>query len=69
MNKLAEMWGYEQAAEFLHVSVVHTRKMVMIGRVPCYRPFGKGGRVLFDPDELRAFVAASRIGPHMEEGI
>ena len=65
-KRLSEMWGYAAAAEYLNISVAHLRKLTMVGRVPFYRPFGIGGRVLFDPDELRDFVLASRVSPRKQ---
>lgn len=47
------MMNYVQAAEFLTLSASHLRRMVMERRVPHYKV---GGRVVFDPDELRNWL-------------
>ena len=54
-------WDYQEAAKFLHITVASTRRLVMQRRLPCYRPFGFGGKVLFNPQELKTFVEKSKV--------
>ena len=60
-KNFCEMWTYTEAARFLHISVASARRMVMQHRLPCYRPFGFHGKVLFSPEELQKFVEKSKV--------
>lgn len=60
---ICELWRYPQAAAFLGIAPATLRRKVMERAVPFYRPFGNKGRVLFDPEDLRAFVLRSRVAP------
>jgi excisionase family DNA binding protein len=62
-KSIHDLWGYREAAEFLHITPGTLRRRVMERSLPFYRPFGKGSRVLFDPDDLAIFVQASRVEP------
>ena len=61
MNTIPEMWTYDEAARYLRIRPDSLRRKVMLGQVPAHRPFGKRGRVLFDPDELREFIRNSAV--------
>jgi excisionase family DNA binding protein len=65
-KSLSALWRYPDAARYLGISPATLRRKVMEAAVPFYRPFGKHGRVLFDPDDLRNFVQASRVAPITE---
>lgn len=43
------------AAEYLDTSIPHVRKLILERRIPSYK---LGGKVLFDLDELDAFIAS-----------
>lgn len=60
-KRLATMWRYPDAARYLGISPATLRRKVMERAVPFYRPFGLKGRVLFDPDDLVAFVRQHRV--------
>jgi excisionase family DNA binding protein len=62
-KNLSELWQYAEAAQYLNITAGTLRRKVMLRQVPFYRPFGKHGRILFDPDDLREFVKASRVEP------
>ena len=53
----------EAAARQLGISEYTIRKLARERKLPCYRPFGKRGRISFDPNELEEFVRSSRVGP------
>jgi excisionase family DNA binding protein len=59
-KSLSAYWRYPEAAAFLGISQGTLRRKVMEGTVPCFHPFGRKGRVLFDPEELDRFVKLSR---------
>ena len=61
MDILNELWDYGQAARFLRIAPQTLRKKVSQGQVPALKPFGKKGRTLFSPEELRAMVQRSRV--------
>lgn len=62
--KIANMWRYPEAAEFLGISPLTLRRYVMLKKIPYLKPFGKGKTpVLFDPAALSEFVKASRVEP------
>jgi hypothetical protein len=63
LKTLSSMWRYPEAASFLGVSPATLRRKVMLRKVPFMRPFGFKGRILFDPEDLVAFVKASRVDP------
>jgi hypothetical protein len=56
----AELWTYAEAARFLRITTQTLRKKVSLHQVPVLKPFGRKGRALFAPDDLRAMVEASR---------
>jgi excisionase family DNA binding protein len=58
---LSAFWRYAEAADFLGITPGTLRRKVMYHAVPFARPFGKKGRVLFDPADLEAFVEASKV--------
>jgi hypothetical protein len=59
-----ELWRYREASAFLGITENSLRRKVMRREVPFYRPFKrKGTRVLFDPEQLRAFVLAGAVEP------
>ena len=62
-KSLSTLWRYPDAARYLGISPATLRRKVMCQEVPFMRPFGMHGRVLFDPEDLRAFVRASRVSP------
>lgn len=51
--------GYQGLFEHLNgeVSMASLRRNVHLGRIPCYKPFGKKGRTLFRLDEIDAWLA------------
>ena len=58
---LSSFWRYGEAASYLGISPQHLRRKVMLHEVPHLKPFGRHGRVLFDPDDLAESVRASRV--------
>lgn len=57
------MMDVEQMARRLGTSVRHIRRLVLERRIP----FNKvGGKLRFDPPDIDAWVAASRVAPHEE---
>lgn len=63
-NPLATFLTLLQAAEYLGRSPKTIYKMVHERRIPYYKP--AGGKLLFDPYELEAFVRASRVSTNVE---
>jgi excisionase family DNA binding protein len=55
---------YPQAAQFLNLSESYLRKLVWKGAL---RPIKVGRRVLFDPADLRKWLAAQKRGPSLRE--
>lgn len=49
------------ASKILGYSIGHTRRLFLRGVIPGYKPFGKKGALLFDPQELRECVKRSRV--------
>ena len=62
-KSLSELWRYPQAAKYLGITPGTLRRKVMLHQIPFMRPFGRKGRILFDPDDLHEFVEASRVSP------
>jgi len=54
----------DETASFLGIRKSYLYKLVHERRVPCYKPLG--GKILFDADELDAFVRAGRVATHEE---
>jgi len=48
----------KEAATFTGYSPAYIYKLVHQKKIPCYKP--EGGRVLFDPEDLKAFVYRGR---------
>jgi len=53
-----ELWGYAEAAEFLHLSVVTLRRWVSEGKIPYYKPVR---RVFFIPQDIMEWVKESKV--------
>jgi hypothetical protein len=63
-KQLSGMMRYPAAARFLGISPLTLRRYVMDRKVPFYKPFGNGKTpVLFDPEDLGAFVRKARVEP------
>jgi excisionase family DNA binding protein len=60
---LSAFLRYPEAAALLGISPLTLRGKVSRHQVPFLKPFGPKGRVLFDPDRLRAFVQAGAVEP------
>ena len=48
----------EQAADFTGFSAAYIYKLVHLKKIPCFKP--EGGKILFSPDDLKAFVYRNR---------
>jgi excisionase family DNA binding protein len=48
----------QQAAEFTGFSTAYIYKLVHLKKISCYKP--EGGKILFSPDDLKAFVYRNR---------
>lgn len=49
----------DEASEMLHLKKSYVYRLINEHRLPFFKPFG--GRILFDPAELEAFVRESRV--------
>jgi len=47
-----------EAAEFTGLSKAYIYKLVHLGKIPCYKPWG--GRVFFKQNELEQFIFRGR---------
>ena len=52
-----------EAAEILGLSPWTVREKARLRQLPYYRPFGARGRLAFSPEDLSAFLRASRVEP------
>ena len=57
-----------EGAEIYGVSPWTLRRKLNKGELPCYKPFGKKGRVYLIKEELEQFLLASRTGPAVPSG-
>ena len=48
----------EQAAQFTGFSTAYIYKLVHLKKIPCFKP--EGGKILFSPEDLKAFVYRNR---------
>lgn len=48
----------EQLSKISSFSVSQLRRLAREGKIPCYQPGGKGGKLLFPPDAIEQSVAA-----------
>ena len=51
-------WTMQEAVDFTGYAKSYLYKLMCQGRVPYYRP--TGGRAVFNPDEIRAFMSRGR---------
>jgi excisionase family DNA binding protein len=51
-------FSYDEAAQYLHTTVLYLRKLVCYGKLPSYSP--NGGHVLFLKSDLDAYIMRSR---------
>jgi len=66
VRSINKLWNYREAADYLNVSPGTLRRWVMLRRIPYLKPFGANSRVLFDPDDIKRFVYASRVPARSE---
>jgi excisionase family DNA binding protein len=57
---------YDEASRILHLRKSYLYKLTHEGRLPCYRPGGKGGKVLFAVDELEAYILRGKVSANYE---
>ncbi len=59
---MEEYVGAEEASKFLGIKIQTLYSWKCKGIIPCYKPNGKKGRVLFKVSELDAFMQERREG-------
>jgi len=56
------LWTLEEVAEYLRVSAATVRRLINKGKLSCYRLGGKGGKRIFSPEQVFAFLASCKQG-------
>ena len=57
----------EEAAEYTGYTKNYLYKLVHLGQIPHYKPFGRKGKLFFKPAELETFIFRGRQPANYEE--
>lgn len=52
------LWTYKDLADYLHITVIAARRLVMEKKIPYYKPIG---RVFFKPSEIMEWLEKSKV--------